>query len=157
MVITLNIKINEKFLLLVIGCISLGAWMSNFMFNQYDTKAIYTDDTIYLLQIGSYDNKENMEESLKKLDKYLMEKENNRYYAYIALTKLESNYQKLKTYYEKQGFKIEQRQKILKDEKFKTVLEKYDILIEKATEEETLKVLEKELIEKYQEVMNGKN
>ena len=148
-------KLKGKTFFLMVACISIGFYMSNFMFRQYDTKAISSYDTIYLLQIGSYSSQKEMDMALMNVDTYLMEKENDKYFAYIALTASLSNYEKLKNYYVKRGFKIEQRQKILENNTFKKTLDKYDLLLEKSTEDTTIEKLELELIQKYKEVNNG--
>ena len=148
-------KIKGKTFFLMAACISLGIWMSNFMFRQYDTKAVSQFNTIYLLQIGSYASVKEMDEELMNVDTYLMEKENDKYFAYIALTASLKNYEKLKNYYIKKGFKVEQRQKILESTSFMETLNKYDLLLEKSTEDTTIEKLETELIKKYKEVNNG--
>ena len=139
----------------MVACVSLGIWMSQFVFNQYETKAVTNTKVVYLLSIGSYPNKKQMEKELTKVDTYLVEEENDIYFAYIAITSNEKNYDKLKKYYIKKGFKVTQRQKILKDDEFMKTLEKYDLLLEKSTEDTTIPKLEKELIKKYKEVNNG--
>lgn len=148
-------KTDKPFFLMMV-CIGIGAWMSYFIFNQYTIQAENNQNVIYLLQIGSYDSKKLMEDDLIKVDTYLMEEENGKYFAYLALTGNLDNYTKLKNHYIKQGYKVEQRQKVLQNEKFKQTLEKYDLLVAKASEEATIDALEKELIQKYQE-FNGKN
>ncbi len=129
--------------------------MSKFMFRQYDTKAVSKFDTIYLLQIGSYDSLKEMNTYLMNVDTYLMEQENDKYFAYIALTGSLKNYEKLKNYYIKKGYKVEQRQKILESSSFKETLDKYDLLLEKSVEDTTIEKLELELIKKYKEVNDG--
>lgn len=154
-VIGVNINIKGKTFFLMIACISLGVWMSKFMFKQYDTKAVSKFNTIYLLEIGNYNSNKEMEKALTNVDTYLMEKENDKYFAYIAVTGLEKNYDKLKDYYVKKGFKVEKREKILKSDKFIDTLNKYDLLLEKATEDTTIDKLEKELIQKYKDACDG--
>ena len=96
-------KLKGKTFFLMIACISLGVWMSKFMFKQYDTKAVSKFNTIYLLEIGNYNSNKEMEKALTNVD----------------------------------------------------TLNKYDLLLEKATEDTTIDKLEKELIQKYKDACDG--
>ena len=62
------------------------------MFTTYDNEKVMTSDgNIYLLQYGSFINKEVMNENVKKLDHYLVYEHDDKFYVYIgAFTRIDT-------------------------------------------------------------------
>ena len=73
------------------------------MFNSYESeKVMESMGNIYLLQYGSYVNKQVMNEMVKNLDDYVIYQNDNKYYVYLgAYINLETARKMQKIYYEK--------------------------------------------------------
>ena len=130
--------------------------MSNFMFKQYDNLKAFNTNSIYFLQIGSYNTKEEMEKANISSNKYIVEENNGIYYAYISLTSDTENFNKLKEYFEKNKYQITLKEKVISNEKFTDLLEKYDLLLKESSDDATIKLINDQIISKYKEIIvNG--
>ena len=69
------------------------------MFTSYDAEKVMTSDgNIYLLQYGSFINREVMNENIKKLEDYIVYEHDDKYYVHVgAFTRLNTarKYQKI--------------------------------------------------------------
>ncbi len=70
------------------------------MFTSYENEKVMTSDgNIYLLQYGSFINKEVMSENIKRLEDYLIYEVDSKYYVYLgAFTNLETAKKMQKVY-----------------------------------------------------------
>lgn len=83
--------------------IAIALIFSKMMFNSYESeKVMESMGNIYLLQYGSYVNKQVMNEMVKNLDDYVIYQNDNKYYVYLgAYINLETARKMQKIYYEK--------------------------------------------------------
>ena len=86
--------------------IILAYIFSKVIFKSYETEQVMkSSENIYLLQYGSYINKDVMNENIKRLDNYITYEHDNKYYVYVgAFTNLDTakkmqNYFKNKNIY----------------------------------------------------------
>ena len=74
------------------------------MFSTYEIEKVMTSDgNIYYLQYASFTKKDVMEESVKKLNKYLIKESDNKYYVYVGASTILENANLLKKIYEENG------------------------------------------------------
>ncbi len=74
------------------------------MFSTYEIEKVMTSDgNIYYLQYASFTKKDVMEESVKKLNNYLIKESDNKYYVYIGASTILENANLLKKIYEENG------------------------------------------------------
>ncbi len=146
---------NIKSILSVTSCIVIGFMMSNFMFKQYDILKASSSNMVYFLQIGSYTSKKEMEEANISSSRYIVEENDGIYYAYIALTTDKENFEKLKNYFKNKKYDITLKEKVLANEKFNNILEKYDLLLKETSDEATIKLINDQIIDKYKELVIG--
>ncbi len=74
------------------------------MFSTYHTEQVITSDgNIYFLQYATFTKKEVMEENIKKLDDYIINEDNGKYYVYIGASTILENANKLKKILEDNG------------------------------------------------------
>ena len=77
-----HIKKNVEIILLAVG---LCVVFSKAMFTTYRNETVMTSDgNLYLLQYGSYINKDVMEENVKRIEDYLVYEEDSKYYVYVG-------------------------------------------------------------------------
>ena len=84
--------------------ILLAYIFSKALFTTYETEQVMTSSgNIYLLQYGSYINKEVMNENIKKLDNYIIYEHDGKYYVHLgAYTNLETA-KKMQNYFKNQN------------------------------------------------------
>lgn len=83
--------------------ILLAYIFSKMMFSSYETEQVMkSSENIYLLQYGSYINKEVMDKNISKLDDYILYEKDNKYYIYVgAYTSIETT-TKMRDYFNNQ-------------------------------------------------------
>lgn len=145
----------------VVLCILIGFFMGTFLFNQYNTKVdsvALTGENLYFIQAGVFSSEDQMKEAMKNTTYYIYTKENNMYYSYIGITKNKKNLEKLQEFYTSIGYDIYVREIFVSNLSFLTVLEQYDLLLNETTDNNVVKSIENQVINKYEElVLNDKN
>ncbi len=129
------------------------------MFSRYDKKELSLvlneiDKTIYVFQYGVYEN----EESLKNINiKYTYEIKDNKYYVYVGMTSKKQNIAKLENYFNSQNIKAYVKEINLDDE-FYNVIKQYDLLLDEAETNESIKTIMETVVAKFEEIiLNDKN
>ena len=129
------------------------------MFSRYDKKELSLalnelDKTIYVFQYGVYENKE----SLNNINiKYTYEIKDNKYYVYVGMTSKKQNIEKLENYFNNKNIKTYVKELRLDDE-FYNVIKQYDLLLDEAESDESIKTIMETVIAKYEEILlNDKN
>lgn len=129
------------------------------MFSRYDKKELSLalnelDKTIYVFQYGVYENKE----SLNNINiKYTYEIKDNKYYVYVGMTSKKQNIEKLENYFNNKNIKTYVKE-IRLDDEFYNVIKQYDLLLDEAESDESIKTIMETVIAKYEEILlNDKN
>ena len=94
-----NIKKNIGVIMMAV---LLAYFFSKIIFSSYESEQVMiSSGNIYLLQYGSYINKEVMNENIEKLDNYIIYEHDDKYYVYLgAYTNIETA-KKMQKYFEK--------------------------------------------------------
>ncbi len=152
---------NIKMLIYILFSILIGYLFGKIIFNQYDKNMIdvFNDKvTLYFLQQGVYTTPESMEEHTKNLKNYVYMKDNNYYRVYAAITKDAENVNKLKEYFIDKGNDIYVKEIAISNDKFISILDQYDTLLNNTTDEDKINNIIKQTLIKYQElVVDGAN
>lgn len=142
--------------LLVTGLISY--LFGNYIFTTYKKnlenvvkRVSSTYETVYMLQYGSYKNREKALDNDLEVS-YILEKEDGFYKIYIGVTKNLEIANKIRGIYKKTGNDIYIKEKLINDIEFLSFLENYDETILKSNDEETINV-ENDVINKYKELV----
>ena len=133
----------------IVLCILIGFFMGTFLLNQYNTKTdtvALTGENLYFIGAGVFSSEEQMKEEMKKT------------YSYIGITKNKKNLKKLQDFYTSAGYDIYVREIFVSDLSFLTVLEQYDLLLNETTDNNVIKSIENQVINKYEElILNDKD
>lgn len=141
--------------LLVTGLISF--LFGNYIFSVYknnledvikSASSLY--ETIYMLQYGSYKNKEDALNN--DLDNYILEIEEGFYKVYVGITFSRENALKIKEIYKKKGNDIYVKEKLINNLEFLDLLNSYDNLINEKDNNEILSI-QNNIIDKYKELI----
>ena len=146
----------KKFIFPIFLAIITGGIMAYIVFSQYNTTKIKTvfneSEKVKLLQIGVYSSLKSMKESMKDIEYYIYNKDQNMYYVYVGITNNKEVLEKLKNYYSSRWYDIYVKDVIIDNEKFIQILNQYDNLLIKSNDEETLKTVSIKILKKYEEL-----
>ena len=126
---------------IIVLALALGLVFSKAMFTSYENEKVMTSDgNIYLLQYGSFINKEVMNENIKKLDNYLIYENENKYYVHLGIfTNLETA-MKMQKYLENKNIYTYIKNDYLGDNDLINQIDKLDK--ELLLEEDSTKIME---------------
>lgn len=136
-------------------CILIGGILGIYIFSRYNSDelelvsaTLENEKLVYALQYGVYENLENVK---KIQQKNIYKKIDDKYYVYVALTLNEGNIDKLKKYFNSLNINTYVK-KIEIDSSFYDVLEQYELLLNEATTNESIKTIEDTMLTKYEEL-----
>jgi hypothetical protein len=107
-------------------------------------------DTVYMLQYGSYKNKDKAMDN--KLKYFAMEEENGYYKVYVGVTSSLDNAEKIKGIHRDLGNDIYIKEKSISNLEFIDILNNYDASFKDKSNDEILSIEEK-IINKYKELI----
>ncbi len=138
---------NKKALLIVM---LMGIVFASFLLYKYKSKdkGIVNTETVYLIQIGAYQNYENVVKVTKTLPNYVIIEEDGTAKIIVGITKDNNNLEKLKQNYENIYIREEQ----IDNKEFLDYLTKYDYLLNETNNNETIKEINHKVLNKYDEI-----
>lgn len=138
---------NKKALLIVM---LMGIVFASFLLYKYKNKdkGIVNTETVYLIQIGAYQNYENVVKVTKTLPNYVIIEEDGTAKIIVGITKDNNNLEKLKQNYENIYIREEQ----IDNKEFLDCLTKYDYLLNETNNSETIKEINHKVLNKYDEI-----
>ncbi len=130
--------------------ILLGIIFAGFLILKYKNKDIdvLSTETVYLLQIGAYQNYENVVKVTKTLPSYVIIEEDGKTKIIVGITKDNNNLEKLKKNYENIYIREEQ----IDNKEFLDYLTKYDYLLNETNNYETIEQINHKILNKYSEI-----
>lgn len=114
-------------------------------------KAFNEENICYFLQEGVYSNEKILKESIKKLEDKVIEKIDNKYYVYLAITKDKDVANKIKEIYQKKNIDLYLKEKIVKNEEFLNNVTQFDLLIRESSTQEEILTIEEVVLANYEE------
>lgn len=149
----------KKILLFSSIFILLGFYVGNSIFSKRIAliNEINKNNTYYFLEEGVYSSPEILENNVSKITQKVISKNNNYYYVYIGITKDIDIAEKIKDLYEERGYKINIKEKKLKNEEFSNNVTQFDILLEEATTFDEVLTIEKIILSNYDDLINNPN
>lgn len=118
------------------------------IFNKINKKNNY-----YILQEGAYSSKEVMLENTKNISIKTLEKDNNKYYVYLGITKDIENAKKIKAIYENKGYQIYIKEVNISNEEFYNNVIQFDLLIKNTDNEQEVLTIEEVVLANYDELI----
>ena len=142
----------------IVSAIIIGLCLAKFMFNQYNydpnVSTVFSNGTnLYFLQQGVYSSYDTMEQNCASFPHYIYTVSDNKYYVYVAITKSEENLEKLKGYYYNLGYSIYVKELNVSNQEFINILEQYDVLLSKSSENSVIEAITTQTLLKYEELI----
>ena len=141
---------SNYFILLLIAIV-LGFISAEAVYKQYQDNLDATEYNAYLIQIGSFDNDPEVDES-----KYLVLKENGIYNVYAGITTKLNNATKIKDIYQKKDVESYIKPTVIDNVEFMSNLEQFDILLSEVDDDENLISINDVILSNYEEIVLGK-
>ncbi len=147
----------KKYLLTFVVALIIGFFLSNFFLKQYDNfegiKVSNKGETLYFIQYGVFSTLESLEENTLALQNYVYSKQDNLYYVYVGITKLEDNAKKIVDYYKKLGYETIIKEFGISNKNFLELLVNYDEVLKNTNDETAISSIINQVLVKYEEVV----
>ena len=138
----------------------VGIAFAYFIIHQYESLDGVTVSAlaseIYYVQRGVYSDRENMENNMREFTNYIYNVEDNMYHTYIGVSKYRENAEKIQNIYKNEGIETIIKNKIVDSKDFMEILSRYDDILKKTDDTESIKVITRQTLAKYEEYVNGK-
>ena len=147
----------KKTIIWVILALISGAILGKLTFDKYEkidsTNVISYNKNLYSLSLGAYKSLDDMQKKIKDFDRYVYIKYEDNYKAYIAFSKTEDNINKLKKIYNKKNIKTSIDKVEIDNEEFIQNLNEYEKLLDVTDDENSLLIIENQILACYDEVV----
>ena len=133
-------------LILIISGIIVG----NNLYSKVDFKLLKTfkeNNDFYLLQLGTYDSKEDMQRDTRDINPKVYEIKNNKYYVYVGISSNINNINKIKDIYSEE--ELTTKVINIKDEEFIANLRQFDILIDNTNNKDEVLTIEEVVLSSF--------
>ena len=150
----------KKYLFTFLMALIIGFFLSNFFLKQYDDfngiKVSAQGETLYFIQYGVFSSLESLEENTISLTNYVYNKQDDLYYVYVGITKLEDNAKKMIDYYDSIGYDTFIKTFEITNKDFLDLLVNYDEILKSTDDTTVISSIINEVLTKYEEVViNG--
>ena len=129
-----------------------GIIVGNNLYNKIDFKLLNTfreNEDFYLLQYGTYSNKENMQKETRDINPKVYEIKDNKYYVYVGISSTMDNINKIKEIYKNKGVELTTKVINIKDVEFINNLKQFDILIDNTNNQDEIFTIEEVVLSSF--------
>ena len=146
----------KNFVIPLIISIALGFISAQIVYSTYRKNLENTDYNVYLIQAGSYNNKNDLEKDFSLNDEYLILEEDGVYNVYVGMTTDLINANKIKNLYSNKNYDTYIKPTVVNNIEFVSNLEQYDILMSEVDDEENIISINDVILSSYEEMVLGK-
>lgn len=144
----------KKIILGILVVISLGVVMGRVMYQKVsDIYALSSDNIIYFLQLGVYNNKKDIDNNTKGIDNKLIIKDKNNYYVYVGISKSKSNLEKISKIYNNLGYNLYLKEATNYNDTFLSNLENFDKMLKLAKTKDEILAINGVILSSYEEIV----
>ena len=142
----------KNFFIYVLIAIILGFISAEAIYTEYKDNLDSTKYNAYLIQIGSFQEKDDEIDT----DKYLVLEEDGVYNVYAGITTKLTNASKIKRVYESKNIESYIKPVVIDNIEFISNLKQFDILLSEVDNKENLISIKDVIISNYEEIVLGK-
>ena len=146
----------KKIIISGILLIILGYYLGHFIFNEKIINKYKNEEKYYFLEEGVYSDIDSLQTNLSKINKKIIDKNNNKYYVYVGITKDLDVAKKIMKIYKEEGYSIYIKEKYLSSEEFKNNVEQFDLLIKDSKDTSNILTIEEVVLANYEEIIKNK-
>lgn len=128
--------------------------MGNVFYRQYEKEQNFNNEyNSYLLQLGVYNSKEDMNKKIKNIDNYMVIEKNDKYYVYLGISTKKKNAEKLKEAFNEKNINVSIKKSVINNVEFISNLEQFDILLDNAISNEDIMKVNEVILSSYEEMV----
>lgn len=146
----------KNFVIPLVISIVLGFISAQIVYSTYRKNLENTDYNVYLIQAGSYNNKDDLEKDFSLDDEYIILEEDGVYNVYVGMTTDLINANKIKNLYSNKNYDTYIKPTVVNNIEFVSNLEQYDILMSEVDDEENIISINDVILSSYEEIVLGK-
>ncbi len=146
----------KNFVIPLVISIVLGFISAQIVYSTYRKNLENTDYNVYLIQAGSYNNKDDLEKDFSLDDEYIILEEDGVYNVYVGMTTDLINANKIKNLYSNKNYDTYIKPTVVNNIEFVSNLEQYDILMSEVDDEENIISINDVILSSYEEMVLGK-
>lgn len=144
----------KKILIVSSSFLLIGIILGSKIISLSKVEDVFQSGTVYyFLQEGVYTTEEILNENTENLNIKLINKEDNKYYVYLGITKDVENAKKIKNIYKNKGYDIYIKEKNLSNEEFSSNITQFDLLINSTNNEEEILKITEVVLANYEEII----
>lgn len=145
---------NKKFLIYIGLAIATGAVLGNLVYKKYEEEQnIEKEYNSYLLQLGIFDTKEDVEKELLNIEDYIVIEKNNKYYVYLGVSTKKDNVAKVQEVFLKKNIETSIKKTVISNIEFMNSLEQFDLLLDSVTNSEDIMSINEVILSSYEEMV----
>jgi hypothetical protein len=126
----------KKYLGSIFLSLIFGVYLGMFVLKQYknlDVTSVFNYyDTLYFIEIGVYGSVDDMKKDLGLFSSYIYDID-DKYHAYVGITKSHENALKIKEYFDNMGYDINIRENRVSNGVFVSIVNQYDLILSDAS------------------------
>ncbi len=134
-----------------------GALLGKFTFDRYENlevqNVISYDNNVYLLRYGTYKTLDDMSNSITDIDRYIYIQKDDEISAYVAIAKSLDSANKLKKIYDAKKIDVLVVKQKIENDEFIQNLNEYEKLLAATDDENSLLIIEKQILSCYESVV----
>ena len=147
-------NMSKKFFVYVGIAILSGLILGNIFYKQYEREQNLDNEyNSYLLQLGVFNSKDEMNKSVKNLENYIYIERDNKFYVYLGISTTKSNAEKVKDAFLENNINVSIKKSVIDNVEFISNLEQYDILLESASTNEDIMSINEVILSSYEEMV----
>ena len=136
-----------------------GIILGRLTFNKYENltveNTIKLDDGVYMLKYGIYDSFDLMINDMSSIERFVYIKENEKYKAYIAISKSMDNINKIKKIYDNKNNNLEIEQVNIDNNEFILNLDEYEKLLDACEDEKSILIVVNQILSCYEKLVSN--
>lgn len=136
-----------------------GIILGRLTFDKYENltveNTIKLDDGVYMLKYGIYDSFDLMINDMSSIERFVYIKENEKYKAYIAISKSMDNINKIKKIYDNKNYNLEIEQVNIDNNEFILNLDEYEKLLDACEDEKSILIVVNQILSCYEKLVSN--
>ena len=147
----------KKTLYWIFIAILSGVILGYLTFDRYDDlnirNVIKLDDGVYMIKYGTFYNMDDMVDSVKEVNRYIYINEEEKYDVYIAISKSYENINRILDIYENKIKDLKIEKVNINNDEFIQNLDEYEKLLTAASSNESLLIIENQILSCYEKLV----
>lgn len=131
-----------------------GLILGNIFYRQYEKEQnLDSEYNTYLLQLGIYNSREELENKTRDIENYLVIERDNKFYVYLGISTKIDNAEKIQDVFSSNDINVSIKKSVINDIEFMSNLEQFDILLDSASNDDDIMSINEVILSSYEEMV----